>query len=90
MEYFGYNETTMASRAQEKQPAPHLVRDRLREAIHSGKLQPGEQLRQEEIAERYGISRISVREALRQLEAEGLVTHQPNRELLSQHCLCRK
>ena len=69
----------MASRAVEKQPAPELVRDRLREAIYSGKLQPGEQLRQEELAERYGISRIPVREALRQLEAEGLVTRQPNR-----------
>lgn len=69
----------MTSRAEEKQPAPELVRDRLRKAIHSGKLQPGEQLRQEELAERYGISRIPVREALRQLEAEGLVTRQPNR-----------
>jgi DNA-binding GntR family transcriptional regulator len=69
----------MRSRAVEKQPAPELVRDRLREAIYSGKLQPGEQLRQEELAERYGISRIPVREALRQLEAEGLVTRKPNR-----------
>lgn len=69
----------MTGRAVEKQPAPELVRDSLREAIYSGKLQPGEQLRQEELAERYGISRIPVREALRQLEAEGLVTRQPNR-----------
>ena len=69
----------MARRAVAKQPAPELVRSRLREAIFSGKLQPGKQLRQEELAERYGISRIPVREALRQLEAEGLVTRQPNR-----------
>lgn len=69
----------MASRAVEKQPAPVLVRDRLREAIFSGKLRPGDLLRQEELAERYGISRIPVREALRQLEAEGLVTRQPNK-----------
>jgi DNA-binding GntR family transcriptional regulator len=59
--------------------APDLVRDGVRKAIFSGDLEPGAQLRQDELADRYGTSRIPVREALRQLEAEGLVTLHPNR-----------
>lgn len=59
--------------------APDVVRDGVRKAILDGALEPGAQLRQDELAERYGTSRIPVREALRQLEAEGLVTIHPNR-----------
>jgi DNA-binding GntR family transcriptional regulator len=59
--------------------APTAVRDELRKAIFAGELVPGAQLRQDELAERFGTSRIPVREALRQLEAEGLVTILPNR-----------
>lgn len=59
--------------------APQIVSDQLRKAILAGAIAPGAQLRQDELAERYGTSRIPVREALRQLEAEGLVTIQPNR-----------
>jgi DNA-binding GntR family transcriptional regulator len=50
----------------------------LREAISHGDLAPGSRLRQEEIAERFGASRVPVREALKSLEAEGLVTLVPN------------
>lgn len=46
----------------------------LREAILAGEYQPGERIRQDELAERNGASRLPVREALRMLEAEGLVT----------------
>ena len=46
----------------------------LREEILGGRYQPGERIRQEELAARSGASRIPVREALRMLEAEGLVT----------------
>jgi len=46
----------------------------LREVILSGELAEGEQLRQDALAAQYGISRIPLREALRQLEAEGLVS----------------
>lgn len=60
-------------------PAPDAVRDELRRAIGAGELAPGTQLRQDELAERFGTSRIPVREALRQLEAEGFVTIQPHR-----------
>jgi DNA-binding GntR family transcriptional regulator len=58
---------------------PDVVRDGVRRAILDGDFEPGAQLRQDELAERYGTSRIPVREALRQLESEGLVTIHPNR-----------
>ena len=47
----------------------------LREAILSGEIVPGERIRQEEVAARFGTSRLPVREALRILEAEGLTEH---------------
>ena len=51
----------------------------LRHAILSGEIGPGEWIRQEEVAERLGSSRLPVREALRILEAEGLTEHEPRR-----------
>ena len=51
----------------------------LREAILHGRFRPGDRIRQEEIAERFGASRLPVREALRMLEAEGLTEHEPNK-----------
>lgn len=47
--------------------------DALRESIRDGVLPPGLQVRQEALAERFNVSRVPVREALRQLEAEGLI-----------------
>jgi DNA-binding GntR family transcriptional regulator len=55
------------------------VADHLRRAILSGEIVPGEWIRQEEVAERLGSSRLPVREALRILEAEGLTEHEPRR-----------
>ena len=49
------------------------IAEALRRAILSGEHEPGERIVQEDLAERYGGSRIPVREALRQLETEGLV-----------------
>jgi DNA-binding GntR family transcriptional regulator len=46
----------------------------LRDAIVAGEYPPGARLRQEEIAERFGASRVPVREALKVLEADGLIT----------------
>ncbi|ANN65995.1 GntR family transcriptional regulator [Bordetella bronchialis] len=51
-----------------------LVLDALRQQILSGQLRPGAPLRQEALAEELGVSRIPVREAIRRLEAEGLVS----------------
>ncbi|HET7388612.1 MAG TPA: GntR family transcriptional regulator [Nocardioidaceae bacterium] len=55
------------------------VADYLRDAILGGEIGPGEWIRQEEIADRFGASRLPVREALRILEAEGLTEHMPNK-----------
>jgi DNA-binding GntR family transcriptional regulator len=55
------------------------VADHLRRAILSGEIGPGEWIRQEEVAERLGSSRLPVREALRILEAEGLTEHERHR-----------
>jgi DNA-binding GntR family transcriptional regulator len=54
--------------------ASHRIADRLRTAILDGSYLPGERIRQEDEAARSGASRIPVREALRMLDAEGLVT----------------
>ena len=54
--------------------ASHRIADSLRAAILDGSYLPGERIRQEDIAARSGASRIPVREALRMLDAEGLVT----------------
>lgn len=56
-----------------------LVADALRSAILRGKLKTGQALRQDEIAAEFKVSKIPVREALVQLQAEGLVKFTPNR-----------
>jgi DNA-binding GntR family transcriptional regulator len=55
------------------------VADHLRAAILDGTILPGEWIRQEEVADRLGASRLPVREALRMLEAEGLTIHVRNK-----------
>lgn len=60
-------------------PVPHgaagtRIADDLRQAILAGEYEPGARIRQEDIADRHGASRLPVREALRMLEGEGLVT----------------
>ncbi len=51
----------------------------LREAILGGQLRPGDRIRQQEVAARFGASRLPVREALRILEAEGLTELAPRK-----------
>jgi DNA-binding GntR family transcriptional regulator len=57
-----------------RQSLPSAIAERLRDKILRGELREGEQLRQHVIAEEFKVSRIPVREAFRQLEAEGLIT----------------
>ena len=59
-------------------PANQRIVDALRASILTGTLEPGERIRQEELAEQFHISRIPVREALKRLESEGLVTLRAN------------
>lgn len=54
--------------------ASHRIAESLRAAILDGSYLPGERIRQEDVAARSGASRIPVREALRMLDSEGLVT----------------
>lgn len=50
----------------------------LREAILEGRLEPGKRIGQVELAQKFGTSRLPVREALSKLEHEGLVSVKPN------------
>jgi DNA-binding GntR family transcriptional regulator len=59
--------------------APETIAAALRSDILAGAAKPGTLLRQEDLAERFAMSRIPVRDALRLLEAEGLVTIATNR-----------
>lgn len=54
------------------------IAQEIRQEILEGKLRPGERIGQEELAERFDASRIPVREGLKILEAEGLITIVPN------------
>ena len=58
---------------------PDLNAESLRDEILRGEIPPGQPLRQEELAERFGVSRLPVRDALIRLEAQGLVHVFPNR-----------
>jgi len=51
----------------------------LRQRILTGDLRSGQPIRQEQIAQELGVSRIPLREALKQLEAEGFVTIEPHK-----------
>ncbi len=55
------------------------VLERLRTDLRNGLINPGDQLRQVEIARRYGVSATPVREALRVLEADGMIDYHAHR-----------
>lgn len=54
------------------------IADSLRASVIAGDYQPGDPLREVELAERFGVSRGPVRDALLQLTQEGLLVHQRN------------
>jgi GntR family transcriptional regulator, trigonelline degradation regulator len=60
-------------------PVRQQVLDQLRRAIVEMRLKPAERLVERDLIERTGVSRTTIREVLRELEAEGLVTTVPHR-----------
>jgi len=72
------SEKTSDAQDREAGVRSHAIATDLRAGIIAGRYAPGTRVRQEELAERYGTSRIPVREALRDLESEGLVVLVPN------------
>lgn len=62
-----------------RQSSPRLIATALRAAIIRGRLAPQAPLRQEELARHFSVSRIPLREALRQLESEGWIEFRQNR-----------
>ncbi|SDB43006.1 GntR family transcriptional regulator [Belnapia rosea] len=55
--------------------------DRFREGLRSGAFRPGQRVVEVELADWLGMSRTPVREAIRRLQAEGLIAHRPARGL---------
>lgn len=74
---------TLAKLIDARQPrfrtATEYVESTLKEAILTGALPGGTPLRQEDLAAEFGLSRMPIREALRQLEAQALVDFYPHR-----------
>ena len=60
-------------------PLRDVVFNTLRQAILTGDLKPGERLMEIHLANKLGVSRTPIREAIRKLELEGLVTMIPRR-----------
>lgn len=58
---------------------PSKIYHILRDAIIKGQLQPGERLVQDDLAKSLGVSRMPIREAIKQLAAEGYVTLEPHK-----------
>lgn len=65
--------------ADEYLPLRDVVFKTLRQAILMGELAPGERLMEIQLADQLGVSRTPIREAIRRLELEGLVTMLPRR-----------
>lgn len=69
----------MAEKTKSKIPQGEDAYQRIVSEIRNGSLLPGDRLTETDLADRLGISRTPVREAIRQLEADGLVVHTPRR-----------
>jgi DNA-binding GntR family transcriptional regulator len=63
----------------ERQSTPSQITDLLESRILAGTLRPGERLRETQLAEMFGVSRNTVREAMRVLERVGLIRHVAHR-----------
>lgn len=60
-------------------PVYARIRERIRQDILSGVFEPGLRIKMAALSARYGVSQMPIREALQQLQGEGLVTIAPNR-----------
>ena len=69
----------MSQAAEERRALVDKLASQLHARVLSGELPSGTRLRQEALAEEFGVSRTPVREALRKLQADGLVDVEPNR-----------
>ena len=69
----------MNSEADSYLPLREVVFNTLREAILKGELKPGERLMEVQLAQRLGVSRTPIREAIRKLEIEGMAVTMPRR-----------
>lgn len=72
-------DNTLKVNINEYLPLRDVVFNTLREAILKGELKPGERLMEIQLAERLGVSRTPIREAIRKLELEGLVVMIPRK-----------
>lgn len=70
---------------QQQAPLRNKIISSLRDAIESGLLEPGARLVEKELCEQLDVSRTSLREALRELQAEGMLEHTSNRSLTVSH-----
>ncbi len=64
---------------QNYKPLREIVFESIREAIIEGRLKPGERVMEIQLAEKLGVSRTPVREAIRKLELEGLLIMEPRK-----------
>lgn len=72
--------TSNATEGPKRPPtAQAFVLAELRRAIIAGEFLPGQPLRQDALAERFGVSRVPLREALKTLESEGQLHYEPHR-----------
>ena len=79
IEFYSKGQMMAGKRLISKQSLPDVIGDDLRERILSSELKEGETIRQEALAEEYDVSRMPIREALKRLNAEGLVRLTNNR-----------
>ena len=76
----------IATASPQKAKAMESALQHLRAKVVSGGLMPGEQIRQQEMAEELGVSRVPLREALNVLADHGLLLHRPN----SGYCVAKR
>jgi DNA-binding GntR family transcriptional regulator len=67
----------------QKQSLQKMVRETLRQAILEREIEPGEQINIRKLAEKLAVSTMPVREALRELEADGMISFQSNKRILA-------